>query len=128
MLTRFWSKVTEINGCWAWTAGKHGTKIMPAGYGRFQTGRRVMQAHRVAYELIHAAEIPAGLVVDHLCRNTLCVNPEHMEIVTQSINASRQIKVPLTHCRRAGHAYTNANTYTYPSGVRACRQCIKDRR
>lgn len=83
-----------------------------------------MQAHRLAYELIHAAEIPADLVVDHLCRNTLCVNPEHMEIVTQSINASRQIKEPLKLCKKGIHAFTEANTYwRFTAGRNPSRQC-----
>ncbi len=124
MLMRFWDKVTVTDYCWHWTAGKHNAKRHPPGYGRFQTGRRVMQAHRVAYELTHALEIPADLVIDHRCRNTLCVNPDHMEVVTQVVNAERQVKVPITHCKRGGHEYTLANTYVYPgSGYRACKEC-----
>lgn len=129
MLTRFWSKVTEIDGCWVWTGAKQNSKFMPAGYGRFQTGRRVSQAHRVAYELVHAVEIPADLVVDHLCRNTICVNPEHMEIVTQSVNSQRQARPPLSHCKPGGHEMTEANTYLrfWKDGrirSRACIACV----
>lgn len=89
-----------------------------------------MLAHRVAYELIHAEEIPADLVIDHrVCRNTLCVNPDHMEVVTQVVNAQRQVKIPITHCRRGGHEYTETNTYVIPSsGYRTCRACTDDRR
>lgn len=124
MLMRFWDKVEFTDHCWPWLAGKQNEFTQPPGYGRFQTGRRVMQAHRVAYELTHALEIPADLVIDHLCRNTLCVNPDHMEVVTQVVNAQRQVKVPITHCRRAGHEYTEENTYVNPgSGRRLCRAC-----
>lgn len=87
-----------------------------------------MQAHRLAYELVHAAEVPAGLVLDHLCRNTLCVNPGHLEPVTQAVNASRQIKIPLTHCRRGRHEMTPENTYfRFKDGrirSRQCRICV----
>jgi hypothetical protein len=130
MLMRFWSKVEFTEHCWLWTAGKHNTNSMPLGYGRFRVKTYVMQAHRLAYELIRAVEIPADLVIDHrVCRNTLCVNPDHMEVVTQVVNAQRQVKIPITHCRRGGHEYTEANTYVNPgSGYRLCRSCIKDRR
>lgn len=84
-----------------------------------------MQAHRLAYELIRAVEIPADLVIDHrVCRNTLCVNPDHMEVVTQMINAQRQVKEPKTHCKR-GHEFTEATEYwRFPAGRKPSRQCL----
>jgi len=80
--------------CWKWSGAR-----MPCGYGRFQVdtvkagGRKRpsgVLAHRYAYELF-VGPIPAGLTIDHLCRNTSCVNPEHLEPVTLSENTRRQL-------------------------------------
>jgi hypothetical protein len=82
----FWSKVSpEPNsGCWLWTA-----YIDKGGYGNFRMGRQSsLMAHRVAYEAL-VGDIPAGLVVDHSCRTRCCVNPEHLEPVTQKENTAR---------------------------------------
>jgi hypothetical protein len=129
MLMRFWNKVKFTDTCWLWERGRQNVNASGHGYGRFQTGRRVMQAHRVAWELIHAEQIPDHLVIDHLCRIPACVNPDHMEVVTQVVNARRQIKIPITHCRRGGHEFTEANTYVIPStGYRLCRACKEDHR
>jgi len=75
------------NGCWVWIGA---TK--PGGYGVFAIRKNNIQktynAHRWAY--IHLfGEIPENLTIDHLCRNTRCVNPSHMEIVTIRENILR---------------------------------------
>jgi hypothetical protein len=83
--SRFWSKVDKGtgNGCWLWTAGtSHKT------YGTFSIGSGMRSAHRVAYEEL-VGQIPAGLVLDHLCRYTLCVRPTHLEPVYRQTNTAR---------------------------------------
>lgn len=76
-------------GCWIW----FGT-INQSGYGVVQIGSRSNNtirkhpAHRVSYELL-VGPIPEDKVLDHLCQVKLCVNPSHLEVVTQSTNASR---------------------------------------
>lgn len=72
---RFWSKVNAcgINECWEWEAQRRN------GYGRFVIGGRTYQAHRIAYEFA-VKKIPAGLVIDHLCKNIACVNPGEEEL------------------------------------------------
>jgi len=84
---RFWSKVDKTNSCWLWT--DHTTA---SGYGKFYVNKGEVYAHRHSYE-IHRGKIPKGLVIDHLCRVRNCVNPEHMEVVTQRENIVRGLKV-----------------------------------
>lgn len=80
----FWRKVNKTKGCWLWTAGKFsGTE-----YGQFRSHEKNVRAHRFSYELRNGP-IPAGLVVDHKCRVTLCVRPSHLEAVTSGENISR---------------------------------------
>lgn len=97
------------------------------GYGRVYgvgAGKHVM-AHRVSYELAHG-EIPEGLVLDHLCRRPSCVNPDHLEPVTDRENILRGVGYAaqssrVTHCPQ-GHPYDEVNTYRW-RGWRLCRTC-----
>jgi len=71
-------------GCWDWT-GALGTN----GYGQVSVGHQVLRpTHRVTYEAM-VAEIPEGLVIDHLCERPICCNPYHLEPVTQRENTRR---------------------------------------
>jgi hypothetical protein len=123
--TRFWRKVDKSADCWLWTAAH-----IPLGYGYFWDGRRVIPAHRFAYELL-VGPIPKGLVLDHLCRVPACVNPTHMEPVRQQLNTQRGLTGRVsgaqqrakTRCPK-GHPYDDTNTYTNPTtGARHCRIC-----
>jgi len=101
------------------------------GYGVFGVeGRKTALAHRVAYEAENG-QIPVGLVIDHLCRVRNCVNPKHMEAVTQKENVQRGMagkhQLEKTHCPQ-GHEYAGDNLYVYPpgsvhAGDRRCRTC-----
>ena len=75
-LSRFWCKVIKTGNCWEWAAGKD-----KDGYGQFNIKGKNIRAHRFAYELLKE-DIPTGLVIDHLCRKSSCVNPDHMEVVS----------------------------------------------
>jgi hypothetical protein len=113
--------VDKSGECWLWTASQRGN-----GYGQFTVNGKGVSAHRFAYELM-IGPIPEGLDLDHLCRARACVNPAHLEPVTNAENILRgtcppAINARKTHCPR-GHEYTPENTYVNPAGGRECRAC-----
>lgn len=110
-------------GCWQWEGSTN-----HLGYGVFYYRRKVVKSHRFSYEL-HKEKIPTGLVIDHLCRNRGCVNPEHMEAVTQQENILRgtgptALNARKTHCKR-GHELSPLNKVGKPSW-RDCTTCRAD--
>lgn len=131
---RFWSfvdtngPIPELNHslgkCWIW-------KPTHCRYGRFW--RRVngkmrgTNAHRLSYTLLRG-KIPANLFTDHLCRNTGCVNPFHLELVTLRENSHRgigptAINYAKTHCIN-GHPLSGDNLFIRSNGIyRRCKKC-----
>ena len=71
------------SGCWEWRGAR-----TTDGYGTFSIHSKTVYAHRYSYE-IHMGDIPDGLVLDHLCRVRHCVNPGHLEAVTNAENVRR---------------------------------------
>lgn len=123
----FFSRVVPGEGdCWLWDRG-----VNQNGYGQFLSrgARKNTYAHRWAYEALRA-EIPEGLVIDHLCRTHACVNPWHLEPVPSRVNwirgvAPSAINKRKTHCKY-GHEFSPENTIRRASGGRRCRQCMND--
>ncbi len=115
------------SGCWLWI----GSMNPVTGYGYASTGHRGSSrlAHRVAYEAF-VGPIPDGLHIDHRCRMRLCVNPDHLEAVTQQVNNQRQRHsngfANATSCVN-GHAFDAINTYHRPTGGRSCKTCMAER-
>lgn len=120
----FWSRVDASGDCWEWVAGRNGN-----GYGITYASGKAQVAHRWAYEEL-VGGIPAGLTLDHLCRNKRCVNPDHLEPVTQRVNTLRghsraAVNARKSHCIH-GHELTPDNVYIVrlPTAVsRYCRTC-----
>lgn len=114
----FWPKVKKTDSCWIWTG-----KINTRGYGLFYFRHKCTVAHRKCY-LVLKGKIPKGLVLDHLCRNSLCVNPNHLEPVTQKENLARGVNTPSsrTHCPQ-GHSYSQENTCVEHYGRKIGRRC-----
>ena len=114
---RFFDKVLIGDDCWEWQAS-----VRANGYGQFNLNG-AKKAHRVSYALL-VGDIPNSLQLDHLCRNRRCVNPKHLEPVTQQENLRRGAAVR-TACPQ-GHPWDEMNTYWY-GGTRLCRACNRER-
>lgn len=124
---RFWDKVDATGDCWEWTGERN-----RAGYGLFRIGtvegkRPRVGSHRWVWEHL-VGPIPDDLVIDHLCKNHSCVNPDHLEAVPQRINLLRANTFQARNSRKVvcprGHWYSPENTYQKTTG-RTCRTCAR---
>jgi hypothetical protein len=118
-------RVTD-NGCWEWLLCKNRD-----GYGRWVVDGREWKAHRLAYTL-YRGEIADGLEIDHLCRNRCCCNPDHLEVVTHTVNIRRGESLPAKNRRKdrcvRGHEFTAENTAVDSQGWRSCLTCRREAR
>jgi len=122
---RFTDKI-DINkqtGCWEWNAC-----IDRGGYARIQYQDKFASAHRVVYTLL-CGEI-TDETLDHLCKIRHCVNPNHLEQVSNKENVLRgtgptAVNARKTHCKR-GHELSGDNLVLWKSGGRRCRICVNE--
>ena len=121
---RMWPRVDKEghDGCWIWTgATTRGKRYGVIGKPGGNRAGNIL-THIAAYQEF-VGPVPDGYQVDHLCRVTLCCNPDHLEAVSQAENLRRQ-QAAITHCVR-GHEFTPENTYQPPgTNKRQCRECI----
>lgn len=116
----FWKKVTITKTCWIWSGGKNNK-----GYGSFCINGKSCFAHRYSYEQIKG-KIPDGLTIDHLCRNPSCVNPAHLEPVSNRENTLRGNGASAVNARKVvckrGHPFDRLKNGEY--GLeRDCTKC-----
>jgi len=114
----------EVGDCWEWTGYRD-----TAGYGKVGINGVTQLIHRVVWEAL-VGPIPAGLDLDHLCRNPKCCNPDHLEPVTPGENTNRNYasmiarKRRQTHCKRGKHPLSGDNLYVNTTtGSRQCKTC-----
>lgn len=107
----------DHSGCILWTGPRFAN-----GYGRVTTRGKNFNAHRMMYYLTRGP-IADGFVIDHLCRQKLCVNPLHFDVVTPGENVLRGDSPGarnrrMTTCKN-GHAFSHVTA----RGRRRCRPC-----
>lgn len=106
-------KIDKKTGCWVFE-----NKLEHNGYGRICINYKRIRAHRYFYEK-YKGLIKKGLMLDHLCRNRACVNPEHLEQVScvENIHRGERCKLNKQKIIEIRTKYNNGETQTYLSKI-----------
>lgn len=126
--TRLKNKIKiDKNGCWVWLGAKFKKQYgnyaqIRISYGKYKS--KIRKAHFISYEHF-VGKVPKGKELDHLCHNTLCINPKHLEPVLHSENMKRRKDSGLLFCKY-GHKYIPKTIYIDPKGRRQCKICRKN--
>jgi len=118
---RILRQTVNEHDCILWTGATY-----PNGYGSIRISGKNYRVHRIMYELETNKQIPADMTIHHRCNNRLCINVNHLQIMSAADNR-RLGYFPnryKTHCPQ-GHEYDKENTYTNKYGRRVCRLCDK---
>ncbi|NUP33639.1 MAG: HNH endonuclease [Streptomycetaceae bacterium] len=126
LLTQVLDRCVETDeGCWLYTG-----RLLPNGYGVVSESRKTVYVHRLTFGYFKA-DIPDGLVIDHLCRNRACCNPEHLDAVTQRVNVHRGDSHVAQQAKKRkcirGHDLSGDNVRVSRSGKRECKTCHRAR-
>lgn len=110
-----------MSGCWIWLGPYRDNKDR---YGGMSWKGKHYRTHKFVYEFLKGV-VPAGLTLDHICRNRICCNPDHLEPVTWQVNILRGEGIAAknavkTHCK---HGHSLADAYVYQGRMRQCRTC-----
>lgn len=127
---RVMQKVDTSGECWLWLGHRMKNRYGEKVYGQVKYRGRTRGVHVVLYEGL-VGPIPIGLELDHICKNTACANPKHLEPVTHTENVRRGnaglFHSTKTHCP-SGHEYTVDNIYwdidRKGRKGRKCRKCV----
>lgn len=96
-------------GCWNYTRAKS-----IKGYGKLSAWGKMYLAHRLSF-IVFKGKIPKGKFLDHLCRNPSCINPDHLEVVSNRENILRGIGISAVNSRKThcvnGHRLSGRNLY-----------------
>ena len=101
--------------------------ITTNGYSRIRVNGNQIQAHRWVWEIING-KIPAGFVIDHLCKNRKCVAIDHLRMITQQENIMAGLHNidNRSHCNQ-GHPFIKENIMVRKNGRRECAECNRTR-
>lgn len=120
-----------LSGCWEWDGA-----LAAGGYASTSTADGTKTGHRVMYAAMRGP-IPAGAVLDHTCRNRICINPWHLRLTTQRENLrvgnSKSSATIAAYeesgtCAKGHDLTTDEAWYRDPKrpGSRACKECRRE--
>lgn len=128
---RFFKHIQATENCWIWKS------FVNDGYGKFNikdidgTWKQYF-AHRVSWSIFNG-DIPDKMILDHICRNRSCVNPDHLRVVNEKINVTENSKsfiaenILKIHCP-SGHEYSISNTRISSKNGRYCLTCKREKK
>lgn len=116
-LPRVMARVAVVgpDECWSWKGGVfRPNRLYPntkypccSGYEHGWLKAKRTTPYRLIYEH-HYGPIPEGMTVDHLCFNTLCCNPAHLQLLTRGENAARKSPAGLASISASSRARRRA--------------------